>query len=59
MYSVSQMIILTVVNINTFFQAFFNHFAIIFEVVVFPFVPVTQTITIFFDGKPYITALAL
>jgi hypothetical protein len=53
-YSLSQIIIFTVVNINTFFQAVFNHFAIIFDVVVFPFVQVTQTIIIFFDGNPYI-----
>gem|GEM_PF-2738269 len=61
--SLSHKITFTVVNINTFFQAFLSHFAIILQVVVFQFVQVTQIIIIFFDGNQYlifaVTALSL
>ena len=38
-------------NMNTFFQLALSHFAIIFEVVVFQFVQVTQIIIMSFDGN--------
>jgi hypothetical protein len=48
---------------NTLCHAFCNHFAKMLQVVVLPFVPVTQTIVISLEGKPYeyvaITALIL
>ena len=46
--------IFTVVNINIFFHADWSDFAMIFEVVVFPFVPVTQIIVISLLGNLYI-----
>jgi hypothetical protein len=50
-YSLSQIITFTVVNKKTFFPEAINHLAIMFEVVVFQFVHVTQTTTIHFDGN--------
>ncbi|MDR0771672.1 MAG: hypothetical protein LBF15_00985 [Candidatus Peribacteria bacterium] len=48
----SQIMIFTVVNIKTFFPEALSHFAIMLQVVVFPFVPVTHTIVISLAGKP-------
>ena len=42
-------------NIKTLIHEFLSHFAIIFEVVVFQLVHVTQIIVISFDGNQFIT----
>jgi hypothetical protein len=51
-YSSSHIMIFTVENIKIFSQFAINHLAIILQVVVFQFVPVTQIIFIFLLGKP-------